>query len=80
VHSERLICGDQPGKLQPIIDKVFLFERIVDAHHYLESNQQSGKIVVTVWRRPEVGICSPTIRRMTHGAALAQLTGTRTLA
>ena len=36
------------GRLLPIIDKTFAFDQIVDAHRYLESNQQFGKIVVTV--------------------------------
>jgi NADPH:quinone reductase-like Zn-dependent oxidoreductase len=43
-----ILAGLGAGKLQPIIDKVFPFERIVDAHRYLESNQQFGKIIVTV--------------------------------
>lgn len=37
------------GKLKPIIDhKTFTLDQIVDAHRYMESNQQIGKIVVTV--------------------------------
>jgi NADPH:quinone reductase-like Zn-dependent oxidoreductase len=36
------------GKLKPIIAKTFPLEEIVEAHRYLESNQQFGKIVVTV--------------------------------
>lgn len=36
------------GKLKPIIAKTFPLENIVEAHRYLESNQQFGKIVVTV--------------------------------
>jgi NADPH:quinone reductase-like Zn-dependent oxidoreductase len=46
--KEFILAGLAAGKLQPIIDRVFPFERIVDAHRYLESNQQFGKIVVTV--------------------------------
>ncbi|MET1260536.1 zinc-dependent alcohol dehydrogenase family protein [Flagellimonas sp. DF-77] len=34
--------------LQPIIDRTFVFDEIVDAHKYMESNVQRGKIVVTV--------------------------------
>jgi NADPH:quinone reductase-like Zn-dependent oxidoreductase len=34
--------------LKPIIAKTFPLEQIVEAHRYLESNQQFGKIVVTV--------------------------------
>jgi len=36
------------GSLVPVIDKVFPFEQIVEAHRYMESNQQKGKIVVQV--------------------------------
>ena len=40
--------GLQSGALKPIIDRTFSLDAIVDAHRYLESNQQKGKIVVTV--------------------------------
>ncbi len=40
--------GLQSGVLRPVIDRTFVFEEIVAAHRYLESNQQLGKIVVTV--------------------------------
>jgi NADPH:quinone reductase-like Zn-dependent oxidoreductase len=36
------------GRLKPIIAKTFTLDQIVEAHRYLESNQQVGKIVVTV--------------------------------
>jgi NADPH:quinone reductase-like Zn-dependent oxidoreductase len=36
------------GDFKPRIDKVFPLAQIVDAHRYLESNAQIGKIVVTV--------------------------------
>ncbi len=36
------------GKLKPIVAKVFPFHQIVAAHQYLESNQQFGKIVVSL--------------------------------
>lgn len=36
------------GTFRPRIDHVFPFEKIVDAHRYMESNAQIGKIVVTV--------------------------------
>jgi NADPH:quinone reductase-like Zn-dependent oxidoreductase len=36
------------GSLKPIIARTFPLEEIVEAHRYLESNQQIGKIVVTV--------------------------------
>lgn len=40
--------GITEGKLKPIIDKIFDLDAIVDAHKYLESNQQFGKIVVNM--------------------------------
>jgi len=54
-NPERLARGKQfiysgleSGFLKPIIDRTFPLEQIVDAHRYMESNQQKGKIVVTV--------------------------------
>ena len=43
-----VVEGLATGKLKPIIAKTFALEKIVEAHRYLESNQQIGKIVVTV--------------------------------
>ncbi|HCF27374.1 MAG TPA: NADPH:quinone reductase, partial [Cyanobacteria bacterium UBA11049] len=40
--------GLDSGKLLPLLDRTFRLEEIVEAHRYMESNQQSGKIVVTV--------------------------------
>lgn len=36
------------GQFSPRIDRTFTLSRIVDAHRYMEQNQQIGKIVVTV--------------------------------
>ena len=38
----------QSGALKPIIDRTFPLDAIAEAHQYMESNQQKGKIVVTV--------------------------------
>jgi NADPH:quinone reductase-like Zn-dependent oxidoreductase len=43
-----ILQGLREGHLKPVIAKTFPFEQIADAHRYLESNQQLGKIVVTV--------------------------------
>jgi NADPH:quinone reductase-like Zn-dependent oxidoreductase len=43
-----VIDGLAAGKLKPVIAKSFPLAEIVAAHRYLESNQQIGKIVVTV--------------------------------
>jgi NADPH:quinone reductase-like Zn-dependent oxidoreductase len=39
--------GLADGSLKPIIARTFPLEQIVEAHRYMESNQQFGKIVVT---------------------------------
>ena len=43
-----VVGGLTSGKLKPIIAKTFTFDQIVEAHRYMESNAQIGKIVVTV--------------------------------
>jgi NADPH:quinone reductase-like Zn-dependent oxidoreductase len=46
--KEFILEGLGAGFLKPTIDKTFTFDQIIDAHRYLESNQQFGKIVVTL--------------------------------
>ena len=43
-----IVDGLSAGKLKPVVAKTFPLEQIADAHRYMESNQQVGKIVVTV--------------------------------
>ncbi|MER9631122.1 zinc-dependent alcohol dehydrogenase family protein [Mesorhizobium sp. M0296] len=43
-----ILDGLSSGSLKPAIARTFPFDQIVEAHHYLESNEQFGKIVVTV--------------------------------
>lgn len=45
---EYVLKGLEVGALKPVIDRVFSFEEIREAHSYLEQNGQFGKIVVTV--------------------------------
>jgi NADPH:quinone reductase-like Zn-dependent oxidoreductase len=40
--------GFAAGCFSAAIDSTFPFERIADAHRYIESNRQFGKVVVTV--------------------------------
>ncbi|MEV5748529.1 zinc-dependent alcohol dehydrogenase family protein [Actinoallomurus sp. NPDC052308] len=40
--------GLRSGAFRPVVDRTFDLEEIVEAHRYLESNAQFGKIVVTV--------------------------------
>ncbi|HXS26283.1 MAG TPA: zinc-dependent alcohol dehydrogenase family protein [Steroidobacteraceae bacterium] len=44
---ELIVRGLTEGHLKPVIAKTFALSEIVEAHRYLESNQQIGKIVVT---------------------------------
>lgn len=46
--KEFVVSGLASGKLKPVIAKTFSLDQIVDAHRFLESNRQIGKIVVTV--------------------------------
>ncbi|RMH03822.1 MAG: NADPH:quinone reductase [Nitrospirae bacterium] len=47
--AKAYICeGLKAGSLTPVIDRTFPLSQIVEAHRYMESNQQKGKIVVTV--------------------------------
>ncbi|WP_322028413.1 zinc-dependent alcohol dehydrogenase family protein [Paraburkholderia sp. J76] len=41
-----ILQGVEAGALRPEIARTFAFEQIVEAHRYLESNEQFGKIVV----------------------------------
>jgi NADPH:quinone reductase-like Zn-dependent oxidoreductase len=43
-----IVDGLSTGKLKPVIAKTFPLDQIVEAHRYMESNQQVGKIVVMV--------------------------------
>ena len=43
-----ILRGLAGGQLRPVVAKTFPLAQIVEAHRYLESNQQVGKVVVTV--------------------------------
>ena len=40
--------GIESGRFSPRIDRIFTLSEIVNAHRYMEENQQIGKIVITV--------------------------------
>jgi NADPH:quinone reductase len=44
---ELIVRGLAAGHLRPVISRVFALKDIVEAHRFLESNQQIGKIIVT---------------------------------
>ncbi len=46
--KDYIFDGLKSGDLKPVIDRTFPLDAIADAHRYMESNQQQGKIVVTV--------------------------------
>ncbi len=43
-----ILAGLASGHLKPVIARTFTLDQIAEAHAYVESNQQIGKIVVTV--------------------------------
>lgn len=43
-----IIDGLNTGELKPVIAKTFTLEQIQDAHRFLESNEQIGKVIVNV--------------------------------
>jgi NADPH:quinone reductase-like Zn-dependent oxidoreductase len=45
---EYVTKGLASGALEPIIDRIFEFDDMVEVHRYLENSGQFGKIVVTV--------------------------------
>jgi len=45
---EFLLALFNAKQLVPVIDKIFTFNQIQQAHEYMESNQQMGKIVISV--------------------------------
>jgi NADPH:quinone reductase-like Zn-dependent oxidoreductase len=47
-YRDLILHGLAEGRLKPVIAKTFQLDDIVAAHRYLESNQQVGKIVVTI--------------------------------
>jgi NADPH:quinone reductase-like Zn-dependent oxidoreductase len=45
---DHILLGLAGGQLKPVIAKTFAFGELVEANRYLESNQQIGKVVVTM--------------------------------
>lgn len=43
-----ILAGLADGSLRPVLARTFTFDEIVEAYRYLESNQQFGKVVVTL--------------------------------
>ena len=68
------------GALRPRVDRVFAFDQVLDAYHYMESNEQSGKIVVELNYPSRAGIrVRGAVRRArTPGRAQPWTTPSRT--
>jgi NADPH:quinone reductase-like Zn-dependent oxidoreductase len=47
-YRDLILSGLAAGHLQPVVAKTFPLNQIVEAHRYLESNEQIGKVVITV--------------------------------
>jgi len=47
-YRDLILHGLTGGQLKPVIARTFALDQIVEAHRFLESNQQIGKVVVTV--------------------------------
>jgi NADPH:quinone reductase-like Zn-dependent oxidoreductase len=45
--KEFVNSGHTDGSFNPVVARTFPLEQIVEAHRYLESNQQIGKVVAT---------------------------------
>ena len=43
-----ILIASAPVKLSSTVDRTFTLEQIAQAHRYMESNQQTGKIIITV--------------------------------
>jgi tumor protein p53-inducible protein 3 len=46
--EKRMLPHFQNGTLKPIIEKVYDFEQIAEAHKFMESNENIGKILLKV--------------------------------
>ncbi len=46
--SERMLPLFETGELQPVIDRVFPWTAVQEAHRYMESNRNKGKIVLRI--------------------------------
>ncbi len=47
-YRDLILKGLAKGHLRPVVAKTFPLDQIVEANRYLESNQQIGKVVITV--------------------------------
>lgn len=48
VFREKVLPLFERGQLKPVVDRVFPWEEVVQAHHYMEANRNFGKIVLRI--------------------------------
>jgi len=48
IPMQRIVSDIEQHKIQNILAKTFSFDKIIEAHKLMESNNVNGKIVVTV--------------------------------
>jgi NADPH2:quinone reductase len=48
LFAERVVPLFARGQIQPVVDRVFPLEGLAEAHRYMESNQNFGKIVLSL--------------------------------
>ena len=41
----------EKGHFKPVIDKVYPFEKMAEAHAHVDTGHKKGSVVVTVWQR-----------------------------
>jgi NADPH:quinone reductase len=46
--QQYVLSGLKSGTLKPVLDRTFPFSEVVEAHRYMESNKQNGKITLKV--------------------------------
>ena len=46
--AERILPKFASGRLRPVIDRIFPWEQVADAHRYMENNLNIGKVVLRV--------------------------------
>jgi NADPH:quinone reductase-like Zn-dependent oxidoreductase len=61
------------GTFRPIIAKTFKLDQIVEAHRYMESNEQIGKIAVTVQKFPQCFLSTGVWFCLTRAVAMGTI-------
>lgn len=46
--TEKALALFKADKIQPVVDRIFPFEEVADAHRYMEDNKNTGKIILSL--------------------------------